>query len=181
MPLPQLSMSALPPVSARPRWAQAAAAAALAAALHPLAALAQPVDGDGLRRCRALADPAGRLACYDALPLPGAAGVAPAAGVRAAPAAAAPTPSPQGGFGLDDRRSPSELQAIDTQFNGLFQGWSPNERIRLANGQVWQVVDGSSAGLYLQSPKVRVRRGALGAYFMEFENSNRSPRVRRVE
>lgn len=64
---------------------------------------------------------------------------------------------------------------------GLFQGWGPNARLRLANGQVWQVVDGSSAALYLRDPAVTVRRAALGSYLMEIAGTNHAPRVRRVE
>jgi hypothetical protein len=44
----------------------------------------------------------------------------------------------------------------------MFEGWRPNERIRLANGQVWQIADDSSSLLQRRDPKVTVRRGALG-------------------
>ena len=63
----------------------------------------------------------------------------------------------------------------------MFEGWGPTSRIRLTNGQVWQVTDGSSAPLSLQSPRVTVKRALLGGYVMEFEGSNRTARVRRVE
>ena len=35
--------------------------------------------------------------------------------------------------------------------------------------------------LTLNDPKVRIRRGALGAFYLEFEKVNHSPRVRRVQ
>jgi hypothetical protein len=43
------------------------------------------------------------------------------------------------------------------------------------------VVDGFSTSVYLKSPKILVRRGALGAYFLDVEGLNRSARVKRVE
>jgi len=33
----------------------------------------------------------------------------------------------------------------------------------------------------VDNPKVVVRRGMLGGFFLEVENSNRSPRVRRIQ
>jgi hypothetical protein len=45
---------------------------------------------------------------------------------------------------------------------------------------VWQVSDDSSLYLGRDNPKVTVRRGAFGSFFMDFEHENRSPRVRRI-
>jgi hypothetical protein len=55
------------------------------------------------------------------------------------------------------------------------------DAIPLANGQVWQIADGSARFMSLDNPKVTIRRGALGSFFLDFENDNRSPRVRRVQ
>ena len=145
-------------------------------------------DDAGLLRCRAIADGPARLACYDGLPLAGQA--TPAAPVRApAPAAAgraavapstSPASSPDGQFGLAPKPA-EEVNEIHTSITGLFEGWRPNERIRLANGQVWQIADDTSSLLQRRDPKVTVRRGALGAFYLDIEGDNRSPRVRRVQ
>jgi hypothetical protein len=142
-------------------------------------------DDSALRQCRALADNFARLACYDLLPLKplpaaSAAAVAPAPAAAAAPAApAVPPRTAEAGFGLD---RPSEQAAqIVSRIEGRFEGWSPRERIRLANGQVWQVVDDSNGVYDLRDPKVTVKRGALGGYVMDIDGANRTPRVRRVE
>ena len=74
-----------------------------------------------------------------------------------------------------------ELAAIESHIPGVFEGWRPNERIRLANGQVWQIADDSKSLIQRQSPKVTVRRGALGAFYLDIEGDNSSPRVRRVQ
>lgn len=132
-----------------------------------------PAQDGALQRCRALTESAARLACYDAIPLP-------AAGTTA-PSAAAPRQTPQQ-FGLEAQQAAqTQLDAIETSITGRFYGWGPGERIELANGQVWQVSDDSRGVLDVLNPKVRVRRGALGAFFLEFEGSNRSPKVRRVQ
>lgn len=149
-----------------------------------------------LLRCRGLADDRARLACYDALAAtarpatPAAAPVAPpvppagtAAGTAAVvaapqpPAAPAASPTAETDFG----RTGAGPQQVETRIDGLFEGWDRNTRIRLANGQVWQVIDGSAAALALRDPVVRVRRAALGSFLMEFEGTNRTVRVRRAE
>lgn len=152
-------------------------AACLVATGFALPVAAQPA-GDGWQRCRAIADAAARLACYDALVDAGLAAARPAAPV-AAPAAAPPPAAAAAEFGLSG--TARSLQAVTSSLPGLFQGWGPNARLRLANGQVWQVVDGSSAALYLRDPAVTVRRAALGSYLMEIAGTNHAPRVRRVE
>jgi len=157
-------------------------------------ALPAPVlaDDAGLRRCRAITQSAARLACYDALPLgtalpPGAA-ARPAPGLPPAPPAAARTPPPAKAaaserFGLEYKaaKPADDLETIATHIPGHFEGWRPNMHIRLANGQVWQVIDDSTRFMSLENPKVVVRRGMLGAFFLDIENDNRSPRVRRIQ
>lgn len=154
----------------------------------PLLALLASVpawsDDAGLRRCRELADAGARLACYDALPLPKT--LAPAAPAPAAPAPAAPPKLTAEGrearFGIEQKAAAQEeLPAIQSHIPGLFEGWRPNMRIRLANGQVWQIADDSARMMERRDPKVTVRRAALGAFFLDFEGDNRSPRVRRIQ
>jgi predicted lipid-binding transport protein (Tim44 family) len=159
--------------------------------LHGPTALAD--EAGALQRCRAIGEPQARLACYDALPLraPAAAAAtpppAPAAATRAAvpaPAAAAtaapaPVPAPAAQrFGQESRDEP---QALVSRIPGVFEGWGPRSRITLANGQVWQVIDGSEGVYLLQNPQVTVRRAMLGGFVLEIEGANRAPRVRRVD
>lgn len=152
----------------------------------------------GLQTCRALTDPAARLACYDALPLPA---TTPATTPAAAPARPAATPAPtatapaaavppapaaaaaaaQSNFGLEAKAAQDAPDAIDSSIEGRFEGWEGKSRIKLANGQIWQVTDGSQGVLNLTNPKVRVRRGVFGAFYMDIEGTNRSPKVRRVQ
>ena len=141
---------------------------ACATALLPLASFA---TDDSLRRCRLLSDANARLACYDAIALP-------APGSARAPAPAKETPAQ---FGLVGTQRQVSLDAVESRIPGNFEGWNARSRIALENGQVWQIDDDSRAILELRNPKARVRKGALGAFYLEVEGTNRSPRVKRVQ
>lgn len=130
-------------------------------------------DHAAMLGCRGIADPTLRLACYDGRVL------------------AAPNPdktrpdeaSVRQQFGLEEQASATTptLDAIESTISGHFEGWRGNTRFQLANGQVWQVSDGSSAFHNIDNPKVRIRRGALGAFYLEIEGTNRSPRVKLLQ
>ncbi len=128
---------------------------------------AQAADDAALRRCRVIADDKARLACFDALvPVP-------SRGVSA------PAPAAGSGFGLD--KPAAQPESVTTTYPGTFSGWAPRQRLRLANGQVWQVADDSDGVYDLRDPKVTIRRTVFGAYVMEIEGAKRTLRVRRVE
>lgn len=154
----------------------------LALLIVPLLQMPSAVQADnsGLLRCRGLSDPAARLACYDAL-VPAAA-TPPAIRTPEKPATTAPAPeAPPDRFGLKTPVTET-VQAVDNQIAGEFRGWQPGGRITLANGQVWEIADGSQGALApVVDPKVRVRRGALGSYYLEVDGLNRSPRVKRIQ
>jgi hypothetical protein len=83
---------------------------------------------------------------------------------------------------MENRAPEVELPTtMQSTIPGHFEGWGPKARIKLANGQVWQIADDSQAYFNLENPKVVIRRGMMGGFFLEVENSNRSPRVRRVQ
>lgn len=156
----------------------------------PLLATAAATDAQ-LQQCRAITDKAARLACYDALPLastttvatlqpPQASAVAIEPQKQVPPKAPTPPAEVTAKFGLEQREV-KQVERIESQINGSFEGWNPGTRIRLANGQVWQVSDDSRASLYLQNPKVVVRRAAMGTFILEIEGSNQAPRVRRID
>ena len=118
----------------------------------------------GLVRCRGIADATARLACYDAL--------VPAESTTVARADE---------FGLPPTLPTETVQAVDSHIPGRFTGWAAKTRFKLANGQVWEVSDGSTGVYDLIDPRVRVRRGALGSFYLEIHGQNRSPSVRRVQ
>lgn len=160
-------------MNARPLPAPAAAMLLLLSQ----AALAQ-VPHTEMQRCRALADSTARLACYDALAAqPAQTATPPVVAATPSPTATASPAAAANEFG----RTGSGPDSIESVIPGAFDGWAANSRIKLGNGQVWQVSDGSSAFYKLRDVKVRVKRGSFGSFYLEIDGVNQAPRVRRVE
>jgi hypothetical protein len=107
---------------------------------------------------------AARTAPPAAVPLPAApAPVAARAARRAAPAA-------------------EEEAPVESRLTGEFRGWEPRTVFALENGERWQETGGTTyAGSPLAAPAVRIRAGALGAYWMRIEGVGREVKVRRVD
>ncbi|MBL8517405.1 MAG: hypothetical protein JNM76_10620 [Betaproteobacteria bacterium] len=171
---------------------------ALVAFLGAAATGSQAQSAAELQRCRDLKDPTARLACYDAIPLAGApaasapasaptpATPAPAAPARtpAAAATAIPGSAPQpADFGFERRieqQKEAAIKSIESRIAGRVEGWEPNTRFTLENGQVWQVSDDSRAFGNANNPRVKISRGTFGTFFLEIEGINAAPRVKRV-
>ena len=155
-----------------------------ALALLLLVSTSALADDAGILRCRAIKESAARLACYDALAVPATAGKAAPAPSQATPAA---QPAPRAAqapeqFGLEHRKPEVVVDAIESTIPGSFDGWGPKANFRLANGQVWQVIDDSTAFYnHLRDPKVTVRRASFGSYLLDIDGVPNTPRVRRVE
>ena len=183
---PSLNRFPLGPAAPGPRCPRLAPALTLAFGLVCSGAvLAQ--SPTSLTECRAVREDAARLRCYDRL------------ADAQAPVAVAPTPArpavaagpvvsdPVQAFGLPPRpaapvvAAPAAPAALDSTIPGPFDGWTGNTRFTLANGQVWQIIDGSEAAYSLRDPKVRISRGSFGNYFLQVEGVSQTPKVRRVQ
>jgi len=46
---------------------------------------------------------------------------------------------------------------------------------------VWQISGGSPRAHDIDNPKVTIRRGTLGAFYLKIEGTNSSPRVKRLQ
>jgi hypothetical protein len=159
-------------------------AALLIALSASQAATAQNLTAD-VKACRQMSDASRRLACYDALLLPAEAAGKTANAAASAPTVAPPAPraAPVATFGQESVKpadAPAELKQIESRIRGRFAGWGPSTRIELDNGQVWRIVDGSSASYDLNNPKAVVHRGMLGAYYLEIEGIGFQVKVTRV-
>jgi hypothetical protein len=82
---------------------------------------------------------------------------------------------------LERQAAQAQTESIQSRIDGKFEGWVANALLTFANGQVWQISDGSRAYVELVNPKVSVRRGFMGAYYLDIDGSNLTPRVRRVK
>lgn len=137
-------------------------------------------DDAAIAKCRALSDGAARLACYDAIPV----GVRQPAAAAATPvAAAAPARGKEADFGMEAKKQREEQpKSVTSTVVGDFQGWGPGSQIRLANGQVWRVIDGSEAVLpRTRDARVTIERNLFGTLFLKVEGTNNSAKVRRVQ
>jgi hypothetical protein len=94
---------------------------------------------------------------------------------------AAPTASDRAEFGLPPRPTAANVDRIESRIKGRLVNWQQGTRIRLENGQVWQVTDDSRGWCECDNPRVIVSRGAFGTYFLEIEGKGNAPRVRRIE
>lgn len=158
------------------------------------------------RDCRAVADNAARLVCYDTLAdqlpkaaipeaaipeaaareavAPEAKSVAPAVVSQPAPAAqpvavvATQTPAE---FGLERQAQQAQIESIQSRIVGAFRGWEAKSKITLENGQVWQIADGTRGVYSLESPAVTIERGVFGTFFLKIDGVNRSPKVKRLK
>lgn len=152
-----------------------------------LAADAPAVDAAAVQRCRIIADAAARLACYDAIALPGLGSRAGWGAPVAAPASPAASPSPGAAagvapgadFGLEGRAG-DRADSLSSRIVGAVREFGSGTRFTLENGQVWQIVDSTSGFYDLQNPPVRIDRAMLGSFLMSIEGVNQRPRVRRV-
>jgi len=85
-------------------------------------------------------------------------------------------------FGMERKIAESEqLDEIHTSFEGEFTGWEAKQEFALANGQVWKIADGSTGYHRISNPKIRIKRGVFGVFFMTIEGLNKSPKVKRVK
>ena len=130
-------------------------------------------DDSALLKCRALPDIATRVACYDAIPV----------GVARTAAVAAPARTPEQNFGMEAvKEREAQPASIRSTVVGEFDGWGPGSQIRLANGQVWRIIDGSDAVLpRMKDAPVTIERNVFGTLFLKIDGGNSSAKVRRVQ
>jgi hypothetical protein len=136
-------------------------------------------DDAALLKCRTLSDTATRVACYDAIPV----GAAAPAAAAVAATATAPARTPEQNFGLEAvKQREAQPASIRSTVVGEFDGWGPGSQIRLANGQVWRVIDGSDAVLpRTKDAAVTIERNVFGTLFLKVDGGNSSAKVRRVK
>lgn len=149
----------------------------------------RPKQVDALYACKGIADAAQRLACYDAA----------VSSIQTADASGdvifadreQVKQAKRGLFGLgnirlgifsrgDDDPEDQELKEIEAGVRSIQSGGDGKLQILLDDGARWAQTDLTKLRLkVLQSKKVKIRRGPLGSYVMEFENGS-TTKVKRV-
>ncbi|KAF1017637.1 MAG: hypothetical protein GAK31_00905 [Stenotrophomonas maltophilia] len=73
-------------------------------------------------------------------------------------------------------------EPFDSSVQGEFRGFGQGRHFLLANGQEWEQVDATHyAGARRQDPKVSMRPGVMGVWYMKVEGVNVQPKVRRTK
>lgn len=73
-------------------------------------------------------------------------------------------------------------EPIESRLVGEFRGFAHNREYTLENGQVWQQTDDATLyGVRAENPEVRIRPGALGAWWMRVGNNATQAKVKRVK
>ncbi|MFT4248254.1 MAG: hypothetical protein QM581_09485 [Pseudomonas sp.] len=73
-------------------------------------------------------------------------------------------------------------EPIESTLAGDFDGFGKGKKYLLANGQEWEQTESTSlSGARLSSPKVKIRPGIAGVWYMQVGNYNTRAKVRRVK
>lgn len=73
-------------------------------------------------------------------------------------------------------------EAIESSLVGEFGGFAKGRKYTLANGQVWEQVEPASlAGVRRTDPRVSIKPGLLGTWYMRIDGFNTAAKVRRVD
>jgi len=83
-------------------------------------------------------------------------------------------------FGLAKTSSTDELQDISSPIIKTEKTSHGKRIIHLKNQQVWRQLESGSQPRLKPGDVVTIRRGALGSYILEKQDSNRSLRVKRI-
>jgi hypothetical protein len=151
------------------------AALSVAVSAGPGAAATEALDG--LRACRAIADAAQRLACFDR------------ESAALAPANKGPSVAPEQMFGLSpevvaEKESaagarPTSLSELNARLTSITRNVDGRFVFTLDNGQVWQQVVPEDDLLSKTGDQVKLSHGALGSFWLRAA-SGRGCKVRRI-
>jgi len=155
-----------------------------------------------LTKCAAMSRDLQRLDCYDRLsgkvssfaeeavpenaikaPLAGSAAITSTSSFGLKEKDKAPTPASSSNFGL--KVTEEETLNDDTLVSsilGEFKGWRKNDLLKLANGQVWKVVDKRARLFYkANSPKITIKKTAFGTFRITLDGTTQSTLVVRTK
>ena len=166
----------------------------VSASLYSMGVTASPVSSQALIKCAQIAQDDARLHCFDAVvsqlqsaPATPASAAQPAPVTQPSKSAppSAPAPAvkepPQGynNFGLQEKQRQQAADEISAMITKVDQGPRDKLIITLDNDMVWKQKD-SAFFSAKKGRKVIVEAGALGAFYLKVEGSNRRIRVERL-
>ena len=129
-----------------------------------LAAAATAAGEADLQRCAEIPDDRLRLSCFDAL----------VSGQRSVSEELFGRPA--------ERIAPSTPEALDSRITALERTPRGRAVLHLANGQVWRLQESDHIQLRRgEQVPVRIRKGVLGAFYLQVGGKGRSYRAQRVD
>ena len=73
-------------------------------------------------------------------------------------------------------------EPITSTIVGEFKGFASGRRYKLANGQTWEQIDGSTlAGVRRTDPAVTIKPGLFNNWFLKIDGYNTQAKVRRIK
>lgn len=72
-------------------------------------------------------------------------------------------------------------EPIESTIAGAFGGFGKGRHYVLANGQEWEQTDAMQLSGRKQDPKVKIKPGVAGVWYLQVEGYNAQPKVRRVK
>jgi hypothetical protein len=93
----------------------------------------------------------------------------------------------ESGFGKDPIFEPETIEkpespkSIQSKILGTFTGWDGSTRFVLENGQEWKQIDKKNFYVRLTDPKVEIKKGLFGTYFLSLVGYGSKCKVERVE
>lgn len=142
--------------------------------------LAQPNLALALETCRSELDTQKRLACYDLIPI--SENKKTPSAVTTAAAVITPKltdPATQNNFGLENRKQNTDnIEKISAIVTKVSNSAHQKLIIEFDNGQVWRQTDSAIYAVKVGELH-HIRRGALGAFYLGNDKTNRRIKVRR--
>lgn len=74
-----------------------------------------------------------------------------------------------------------EQEPVRSSIAGEFRGWSNGSVFLLANGERWQVTEGSYSVRPVSNPGVTIRPGVISGWYMEVDGQPVKAKVRRLK
>ncbi|MGY1521359.1 hypothetical protein [Luteimonas sp. A482] len=73
-------------------------------------------------------------------------------------------------------------EPIEASIAGEFAGFGSGRRYTLDNGQVWEQTDSATlSGVRKTNPKVRIKPGVMGVWWLRIDGYNTQAKVQRIE
>ena len=89
-------------------------------------------------------------------------------------------PSEEDSFGFESELLGRGLDSVVSIAQGQFDYWENGLRVRLANEQLWQVIDHRPLLHNAHDPEVTIHKGIMGSFYLQIEGISTRLKVKRI-